>query len=68
MYSWGSMFIGTQNFHGSKGRNIVGTCNVIGKIKKKKLNKCLFILGGRGCNFVGKDYTQKRRTSVPHEQ
>lgn len=62
------MFVGNQHFPGSKGRNIVGTCNVIVKIKKKKLNKCLFLLSRRGCKFVGKGHQQKPQTLVPDEQ
>lgn len=59
--------MGNQNVHGSKGRNIVGTCNVIGKIEKK-IKQMLVYTWGRGFNFVGKGYTQKPKIFVSHEQ
>lgn len=59
--------MGNQNFYGSKGRNIFGTCNVIVKIEKK--NKQMVVhTWGKGCNFVGKGYIQKPRTFVSDEQ
>lgn len=61
----GSMFVDSQIFSGSWGRNIIGS--VIGiiliNIKKMLVYVCWW-----GCKFVGKGSPKKPQTLVPHEQ
>lgn len=42
LYSLGSMFVGRQNFPGSRERNFVGKCNR-DNLKKYKKNDCLHV-------------------------
>lgn len=57
---WGSMFIGSQNFRGSWGRNFIDS---VIRIILIKINKW-FCTGWCGCKFVGKVYPRKPCTLV----
>lgn len=60
IFLWGSMFIGSQNFHGSWGRNFIGS---VIRIILININKW-FCTGWCGCKFVGKVYPRKPWTLV----